>query len=132
MAKRPQEDPTPQNPMDKLMDRLRGSPGGDGRGQRDPSQRKVHFSLGYFLLAVLVLTWAQSYVGESQNEKVNYSEFKQWVREGKVENVVLGPERIRGEVKDDKTPGKTSRLHGSTTPNWSPCSTAKESNTLVL
>ncbi|MCE5242656.1 MAG: ATP-dependent zinc metalloprotease FtsH [Syntrophobacteraceae bacterium] len=107
MAKRPQEDPTPENPMDKLMNRLRGSTGDDGRGSRDPSQRKVHFSLGYFILAILALTWVQSYFSEPPSEKVSYSEFKQWVRDGKVDNLVLGPERIKGELKDDRTPART-------------------------
>ena len=41
-------------------------------------------------------------MGGQQSEKVIYSDFKQWVRDGKVENLVVGPETITGNVKDDK------------------------------
>ncbi|MFP5212466.1 MAG: ATP-dependent zinc metalloprotease FtsH, partial [Acidobacteriota bacterium] len=93
------------NPMDRLMDRFKGSSGGGG--QRPPGgspQNKMHFSIWYFLLVLLGLAWLQSYMVEPQSERITYSEFKQWVRDGKVDNLVLGPERIRGEIKDAKDP----------------------------
>jgi len=95
MARQSNDD---SNPMDKLMNRLRGGSGG-GPQTNGPSQKKIHFSFWYFLLALLLLSWVQSYMAESQREKIAYSEFKQWVRDGKVENLVIGPESIRGEIK---------------------------------
>ncbi len=87
--------------MDKIMDRIKGS--GEGTPNRtDPSQRKVRFSIWYFIAAMLLFSWFQGYMGGQQREKVTYSDFKQWVREGKVENLVVGPETISGSVKDEK------------------------------
>ncbi|GLI36277.1 ATP-dependent zinc metalloprotease FtsH [Desulforhabdus amnigena] len=90
------------NPMDKFMDRLRGGSGEGGPQQPDSSQRKVHFSIWYFILALLLISWVQGYLAEPPREKINYSQFKQWVRDGKVENLVIGPDRIRGDIKEDK------------------------------
>jgi cell division protease FtsH len=90
------------NPIDRLMNRLRGSSGDGGSQSPDPSQKKVHFSLWYFIVALLLITWLQGYLAEPQREKIPYSEFKQWVRDGKVENLVLQPDKIQGESKDDK------------------------------
>ena len=94
------------NPMNKIWDRLRGSSGDGGSQSPDPSQKKVHFSLWYFVVALLLITWLQGYLAEPQREKIPYSEFKQWVRDGKVENLVLQSDRIRGEFKDDKGPNQ--------------------------
>ena len=99
MAKKSDEE---LSPMDKIMNRLKGSYGDGGSKSPDPSQKKVHFSLWYFIVALLLITWLQGYMAEPQREKIPYSEFKQWVRDGKVEDLVLGPDRIRGEFKDDK------------------------------
>jgi cell division protease FtsH len=99
MAKKSDEE---LSPMDRIMERLRGSSGDGGSKSPDPSQKKVHFSLWYFVVALLLITWLQGYMAEPQREKIPYSEFKQWVRDGKVENLVLQQDRIRGEFKDDK------------------------------
>jgi cell division protease FtsH len=87
--------------MDKIVNRIKGS-GESGPNQSDPSQKKVRFSIWYFIAAMLVVYWFQGYTGGQQSEKVSYSDFKQWTREGKVENLVLGPESISGSVKDEK------------------------------
>jgi len=87
--------------MNQIMNRIKGSRE-SLPNKTDPSQRKVRFSIWYFIAAMLVLTWVQGYLGGQQREKVTYSDFKQWVREGKVENLVVGPETISGDVKDEK------------------------------
>ena len=99
MARKPDEEP--KTTMDKIMNRLRGSSGNGGPGRQDPSQRKVHFSIWYFIAALLAITWLQGYMGEQQSDKVSYSDFKQWVHEGKVEDLVLGADRISGMVKEE-------------------------------
>ncbi len=99
MAKKSDEE---LSPMDRFMNRLRGSSGDGGSQSPDPSQKKVHFSLWYFIVALLLITWLQGYLAEPQREKIPYSEFKQWVRDGKIENLVLQPDKIHGEFKDDK------------------------------
>ncbi len=99
MAKKSDEE---LNPISRILNQLRGSSGDGGSQSPDPSQKKVHFSLWYFVIALLLITWLQGYLAEPQREKIQYSEFKQWVRDGKVEDLVLQSDRIRGEFKDDK------------------------------
>ncbi|NTW35329.1 MAG: cell division protein FtsH, partial [Syntrophobacteraceae bacterium] len=66
----------------------------------------MNFSIWYFLAAVLMLMLFQSYLAEPQRDTIPYSRFKQLVQEDKVFNLVLSSERIRGELKDEKTPGR--------------------------
>ncbi|HOI93937.1 MAG TPA: ATP-dependent zinc metalloprotease FtsH [Syntrophobacter fumaroxidans] len=103
MARKSEED---TNPMDKFMDRLRGSPGDGGPGRPDPSQRKVHFSIWYFILALLLIVWMQTYMGEQQSEKISYSEFKQRVYDGNVQNLLIEQDRITGTMKENDGPGR--------------------------
>ena len=91
--------------MDRIMDRIKGS-GEGGPGRSDPSQRKVRFSIWYFVAGMLLFGWFQSFMGGQQTEKIVYSDFKQWARDGKVENLVVAPEKISGEVKDEKGPAR--------------------------
>jgi cell division protease FtsH len=92
--------------MDKIMNRIQGSKEGVP-DRADPSQKKVRFSIWYIIAAMLFFTWFQGFMGGQQREKVTYSDFKQWVRDGKVENLVVGPETISGTVKDEKGSVKT-------------------------
>ncbi len=99
MAKQSKDD---LNPIEQFLERLRGATGNGSSGSPDPSKKKVRFSLWYFVVAMLLITWLQGYLAEPQREKIPYSEFKQWVRTGKVADLVLGPDRIRGETRDDR------------------------------
>ena len=89
--------------IDRVMARIKGL-GEGGPGRSDPSQKKVRFSIWYFIAAMLFFAWFQSHMGGPQTEKISYSEFKQWARDGKVENLVVAPEKITGDVKDEKGP----------------------------
>ncbi len=91
-----------ENPFDKFINRLKGSPGERDPREPDSSQRKFHFSFWYFVVAMVLIAWLQGYVVEPQREKVPYSDFKQLVKDGKVENLVIGQDRILGETKDEK------------------------------
>ncbi len=92
-----------QNPLDKMFNRFKG-PGG---GQRpDPSQRKVHFSIWYFLAAFLLIIWFQGFVSEQQTNRITYSDFKKLVHDGKVESVTISQDKILGSLKDQKEPDK--------------------------
>jgi cell division protease FtsH len=92
--------------MDKIIDRMKGS-GKSGPNQVDPAQKRVRFSIWYFIAAMFLFFWFQSYTGVQQTEKIPYSDFKQWAREGKVENLVVGPEQITGKLKGEE--GKPAR-----------------------
>jgi len=92
-----------KNPLNKMFNRFKG-PGG---GQRpDPSQRKVHFSVWYFLAAFLLIVWFQGFVAEQQNTRITYSDFKKLVHEGKVESVTISQDKVLGVLKDEKEPNK--------------------------
>ena len=92
--------------MDKVIERIKGS-GVGGPDKSDPSKKKVRFSIWYFVVAMLVFAWFQSYTAGQSTEKISYSDFKQWAREGKVENLVVAPEQITGNLKGEE--GKPAR-----------------------
>ncbi len=92
-----------KDPLNKFMDHLRG-PSGDGGRKQD--QRKVHFSIWYFIVALLVIMWFQTFITEQQSNRVSYSEFKQLIRAGKVESVTISPDKVTATLKDAKEPNK--------------------------
>ena len=85
--------------MNRIIDLIKG-PGKGGPSQVDPARKKVHFSIWYYLIAsTLMFFWFQSYSGRQQTETISYSDFKQWVQQGKVEDLIVGPEQITGKLK---------------------------------
>ncbi len=92
--------------LHQISDRIKGL-GTGGPNQVDPARKKVRFSIWYFVAAMLMLVWFQSYQGGRQTEKISYSEFKQWAGQGKVDNLIVGPEQIKGNLKEDE--GKPER-----------------------
>jgi cell division protease FtsH len=101
MAKKPEKE---SDLLDKFMDQFKGS--GNGGRKPDPSQRKVHFSIWYFIAALLILTWFQTFVGEQPSSRITYSDFKQMIRDGKVDSVILSQDKVTGTLKDEKEPNK--------------------------
>ncbi len=98
MARRSDED---RSLMEKWMDRLwKGRPEEGDPNKKDPSQRRPQFSIWYFIAAILLFTWVQAFLYDAPREKIQYSQFKQWVRENRVDNLVLDSDRIRGEFRD--------------------------------
>jgi cell division protease FtsH len=93
-----------KDPINKFMNRLRGPSGG---GDRKDDQRKVHFSIWYFIVALLVIMWFQTFLTEQQANRVSYSEFKELIRTGQVESVTIGQDSIRATLKDPKQPNRT-------------------------
>jgi cell division protease FtsH len=60
---------------------------------------RQQFSIGYFVITVIVLIALQSYFAISRQEQIAYSDFKTLVRRGLVTNLVIMDKTIRGEVK---------------------------------
>jgi cell division protease FtsH len=60
---------------------------------------KAHFSIWYFLIVFLILTLLQQYFLSPRVETISYSKFKQYLAEGQITNVVIGPETITGTIK---------------------------------
>ena len=99
----PQKQPPPRN-----------SPlGGGGRGQRPMGTRPAS-SLWYGLAFVMLLGLAQLYWLTPGGRALPYSEFKALVRNGAVEEVVIGEQSIRGTLKQP-TEGEPSQSRQFTT-----------------
>src|SRR4029453_5435255 len=67
-----------------------------------PMDKKTKFNLGYIFIAVwgvLILhsLWVQ-YVNPV--EQIPYSQFQKYLSEGKIEEIRVGPDSIRGKLKE--------------------------------
>ena len=63
--------------------------------------RKARFNLFYALLALLGVLVVQDLFARSQAvATIPYSQFQALVRQGDVEKVVIGPDRIEGSLKN--------------------------------
>jgi cell division protease FtsH len=68
---------------------------------------KAHFSIWYFLMVFLLLSYLQQYFFSGKVETIPYSQFKQYIAEGTLSKVTIGPENINGTIKGQgKTPGQ--------------------------
>jgi cell division protease FtsH len=86
-----------KKPDDKLKDKLSSffSP-------QDPQKKlppKAHFSIWYFLIVFLLFTLLQQYFLAPKVETIPYSKFKQYLAEGQVSKLTIGPDNITGTLK---------------------------------
>jgi cell division protease FtsH len=61
-------------------------------------QKKIHFSIWYFIVAMGVLMLFQYFFLAQQQATISYSEFKALVREGRVEDLLIAKDSIRGKL----------------------------------
>ncbi|MGZ8983595.1 MAG: ATP-dependent zinc metalloprotease FtsH [Methylotenera sp.] len=66
---------------------------------------KQQFSIGYFLIAFLVIMAIQNFFLAPHAENLDYSEFKALLKAGKVENVAIGESSITGKLKTEGLEG---------------------------
>jgi len=90
-------------PIDFIKNQFTGGSSG-GEPPHLPDKRdmskKMHFSVWYFILVFLFLSWLHDLWIFRQNvANLPYSTFKTMVSEGKVERVVIGEETISGVLK---------------------------------
>jgi cell division protease FtsH len=97
-----------KEPVENLMDKLRSI-----FWQKDPQKKKnalppkAHFSIWYFLMAFLLFSYLQQYFFSGKVETIPYSQFKQYIVEGTLSKVTIGPENISGTLKGKgKMPGQ--------------------------
>ncbi len=83
---------------DSVLDKMRPTIPPKG----DPNRRKFQFSIWYFFLAILVFSLIHDYMAEKQVETIRYSEFKRYVMDSQVKELVLRPEQITGKLLKDK------------------------------
>jgi cell division protease FtsH len=65
---------------------------------------KTRFSIWYALAAILLFAYLQQYFFYAKVETIPYSQFKQYIAEGKVVKLTIGPENINGTLAG--TPGQ--------------------------
>jgi cell division protease FtsH len=96
MAKKPLRTPADDQ---TVLEKLRSS---FGRipPKGDPNRRKFHFSIWYFLLALLIVSLVHDYYLARQVEPISYSAFKHYVNEGRVRDLVLRTEQITGIITE--------------------------------
>jgi cell division protease FtsH len=82
--------------FDKLKSSFDGTP-----PKGDPSRRKFHFSFWYFLMALLIFSLIQDYIIARKTDVIPYSEFKHYVTEDKVKNLLLKQDEVTGVLTED-------------------------------
>jgi cell division protease FtsH len=70
-----------------------------------PSQKiglppKSGFNIWYLLIPLLIITIVQQFFLSPTVETIPYSQFKQYVTEGKVSTLIIEPEKIRGKLTE--------------------------------
>jgi cell division protease FtsH len=91
-----------QKPPPDLRDLLRLKEPSN-RGGKKPGLKKAHFTIWYFVIALLIIFLIQNYVVQKRTEDViPYSEFKQALRSGKIKELTISQETIQGERETEK------------------------------
>ena len=57
------------------------------------------FSIGYFVIALILFFALQTFFASPHVETITYSRFKALAKKGLLSNVVIGEKTIRGEIK---------------------------------
>ena len=94
--------------VDNLKDRFRSlfNPQ-DPQKKQNALPPKAHFSIWYFLIVFLLFTFVQQYFLSRKVETIPYSQFKQYLAEGTVTKLTIGPDNISGTLKGkEKKPGQ--------------------------
>jgi len=86
-------------PQENLMDRLRALFGFQDPLKKNALPPKAHFSIWYFLIAVLAFSYMQQYFFSGKVETIPYSQFKQYLAQGNLVSLTIGPEVISGTLK---------------------------------
>jgi cell division protease FtsH len=79
------------------------------RRPRKKMPMRARFSLGYFIVALLLMILIQNIFLAETIHRIAYSEFKDFLRSGKVESVTLSQDEIRGVLKE----GQEAALGGT-------------------
>jgi len=86
-------------PPETLTDQLR-SLVGLGPTQKDENSLppKTRFSIWYVLLAMLLFSYLQPFIFSDKVETIPYSQFKQYLTEGKLSALTIGPDTIKATL----------------------------------
>jgi cell division protease FtsH len=96
-------DPDPREEEKRSwLDELKETLGLQSRPRRPRKKMpmRARFSLGYFIVALLLMILIQNIFLAETIQRIPYSEFKDLLRNGKVESVTLSQDEIRGVLKE--------------------------------
>ena len=84
--------------------------GGEDDKKKIP-KKAVHFSVWYFILALLILLSIQSYFSAQEYQELNYSQFKAFLKKNQINDLTIDPNYIRGVIKqEEKSKGAHKRF----------------------
>jgi cell division protease FtsH len=86
-------------PPENLLDRLRALFGLQTTHKKNALPPKTQFSIWYILVAFLAFSYMQQYFFSGKVETISYSQFKQYVAQGNLASLSIGPEVISGTLK---------------------------------
>jgi cell division protease FtsH len=97
-----------REPQENLKDKLRSFFGSqDPQKKKNALPPKAHFSIWYFLIAILLFSYLQQYFLSRKVETIPYSQFKQYIAEGNISTLTISPETVTGTLKGkEKKPGE--------------------------
>ena len=85
----------PENFIDRLLS-LFGP--GTPRKNENTLPPKAHFSIWYFLLAMLFFSYLQPLIFSDKVETIPYGQFKQYLSAGKLSALIIGPDNIKATL----------------------------------
>src|SRR6266496_238927 len=62
-------------------------------------KKQQRFSIGYFILVFIIIMMVQNYFASPHTQTITYSQFKDLVQKGLVENLSIGEKIIHGSIK---------------------------------
>ena len=86
------------DPIGNLKNKLRSLFGSSEQKDKSPQPGKARFSIWYVVLAIFLISYLQQSMFTSSTETIPYSLFKQYVEQGMVSDLVIGPENIKGKL----------------------------------
>jgi cell division protease FtsH len=75
--------------------------------------KRFNFSVWYLVVVLLALLVAQAFLGTPRATPIPYSQFKKYLTEDRVSNIVVTPEKIYGDVKVDSAATQVSKAFES-------------------
>ena len=62
-------------------------------------KKRQQFSIGYFILALIIMMMVQNYFASQHTQTIPYNQFKDLLAKGLVENLAIGEKIIQGTIK---------------------------------
>ncbi|MFH1136387.1 MAG: ATP-dependent zinc metalloprotease FtsH [Pseudomonadota bacterium] len=93
-----------KNPGDNIRDKLSSFLGLGDPPPNKAAPRKTRFSIWYFLALLLIFPYIQQFFFSNNVDTIPYSQFKDYITQGGVGELVIGPQNIKGALT--KSPGR--------------------------